>query len=123
MLLEVGTRVVVNERYKKVGYLAARSSYTNLYEGKVGTIIKHTQAKDKYGIEFDEEVFTDYKRRVSSQDNGCHHTGKLHYCMYLPLECVYPTSMERGETTIGLSHPKEKMTSVKTISKYHHIGC
>ena len=123
MLLELGTRVVVNERFQKVGYLAARASYTDLYEGKIGTIIKYTGAKDKYGVEFDEQVFTGYEKQVSHLDNGCHGKGKLHYCIYLPLNCVYPTSMERGETTIGLSHPKEKMTSVKTISKYHHIEC
>jgi hypothetical protein len=113
MLLELGTRVVVNDKYKNVGYLAARSSYTDLYEGKVGTVIKYTQANDKYGIEFDEPVFTDYHSKRSSQDNGCHGKGKDHHCMYLPLTCVYPTS-------IGSSHPTEKMTRV-IISKYHHI--
>jgi hypothetical protein len=113
MLLEIGTRVVANERVKTIGYLAARSSYTNLYEGKVGTIIKYTSAQDKYGVQFDEEVFTDYRRRRSSHDNGCHGAGKDHHCIYLPLECVHPTS-------IGSSRPTDKTTSVK-ISKYHHI--
>ena len=114
MLLEIGTRVVLNNKHEKVGYLAARSFYTDLYEGKVGTIVKYTSLKDKYGIEFDEPVFTDYKRRTSSQDNGCHGAGKLHYCMYLPLECVHPTS-------IGSSRPNGKTTDNNTINKYHHL--
>jgi hypothetical protein len=86
--LSIGDRVRLKESALSISYIKARLFYMDLYEGKVGTVIGTTDAKDKFAIEFDEECFTKYEERLSKFDNGCFGKGKLHHCMYIPVECV-----------------------------------
>lgn len=88
-LLNVGDRVALNKAALSVSYIVARQSYTNMFVGKTGTIIGISSGDSKkYAIEFDTEVFTRWRTKQSSHDNGCNGKGKLHYCWYIPIDCV-----------------------------------
>jgi len=87
MELRVGDRVAVNPLIQCVNYIQSRRSYTNMYIGKVGTVVCITD-NSKAGVEFDEIVFTSFNVRQSSHDNGCHNRGKLHHSWYIPCECL-----------------------------------
>lgn len=84
---KVGDRVQLNYRASLLMYVRNRKSYTNIYDGKKGTIIR-IAGTGKYGIEFDEPIFINHHIRVSSHDNGCHGTGKIHYCWYFPVHTI-----------------------------------
>jgi len=79
---KVGDRVRLTKLALSVSYIAGRHFYTNMYEGKTGTILGYTETHGKVGVQFDDIVFTG--ERKSSHDNGCHGKGKLHYCWYIP---------------------------------------
>jgi ribosomal protein L21E len=82
--LKIGDRVALKLAAIFLSYVHERQDYTNVYVGKTGRVIGYTNNREKVAIEFDEEVFTCYKHRVSSHDNGCHGKGKLHHCWYFP---------------------------------------
>lgn len=84
---KIGDRVALKESALSLPYVICRRWYTDMYAGKKGRIIGWTAKGDKLAIEFDEPVFTDMYRR-SKHDTGCHGKGKLHYCWYIPMECV-----------------------------------
>ena len=88
MIFKIGDRVSLKESALSLSYIIGRSTYTNMYEGKKGKIIGFTQNGDKLAIEFDDIVFTNYLEHQSSHDNGCHGKGKLHYCWYIPHNCI-----------------------------------
>jgi hypothetical protein len=96
MLYKAGDRVRLNSLALSLSYIVSRNSYTNMYEGKLGTVLGYA-ATGKVAIEFDDIVFTKYTQMLSSHDNGCHGKGKLHYCWYLPESCLSPV-----ETTNNL---------------------
>jgi len=86
---KIGDRVALTEAALSVPYIAARKNYTIMYAGKVGTVIAISVGDNKkLGIEFDDKVFTQAGIRQSSHDNGCNGKGKLHYCWYIPIDCV-----------------------------------
>lgn len=91
MNFKIGDRVSLRKEALSLSYIAARSWYTDMSEGKTGRVIGFTQANTgkpmKLAIEFDTRVFTSKEKR-SKHDNGCHNRGKLHYCWYIPPECV-----------------------------------
>jgi hypothetical protein len=82
---KVGDRVKLKKLALSISYIAGRHFYTNMYEGKTGTVIGYTQETGKLAIEFDDIVFTSTERK-SSHNNGCHGRGKIDYCWYLPAE-------------------------------------
>lgn len=84
---KIGMRIKLNANINSVPYIVSRSWYTNMYIGKRGTIIGFADT-GKIAIQFDDIVFTKYKEKMSSHDNGCHGKGKLHYCWYIPLSCI-----------------------------------
>lgn len=84
MKFSVGERVSLNKGALSVSYIACRSFYTNMYEGKTGKVVGYAET-GKVAVEFDDKVFTD-TRRISSHNNGCHGKGKLHYSWYIPEE-------------------------------------
>lgn len=82
-MFPIGTRVRLLDVALHIPYIATRKHYTNMYEGKSGTVIGYSST-GKVAIEFDDIVFTSHTTRLSSHDNGCHGKGKLHYCWYIP---------------------------------------
>lgn len=76
-------KVKLNSKFEYISYISRRMRYTSMYEGKTGTVIGYS-GTGKVAVEFDTMVFTEYKTRQSSHDNGCHNKGKLHYCWYIP---------------------------------------
>lgn len=93
----IGSRVSLKESALRLSYVAGRHWYTNMYEGKKGTVIGTTASGDKLAIQFDDIVFTNYADKRSSHDNGCHGRGKLHYSWYIPEECVELIGHEADE--------------------------
>jgi len=93
MLRHCVGRVRLLKSALSVSYIRTRLGYMNLKEGMLGNILGVTQSGDKYAIEFDEEVFTNYNNKLSSFDNGCHGKGKRHHCIYIPKECVRALAM------------------------------
>jgi ribosomal protein L21E len=81
----IGDRVKLKKAALSISYIAGRHFYTNMYEGKTGTVIGYTQNEDKVAIEFDDVVFTSTVRK-SSHNNGCHGKGKIDYCWYIPAD-------------------------------------
>lgn len=85
----IGDRVALLGTALSVPYIAKRANYTNMFVGKQGTVIAiSVGANKKLGIEFDEKVFINHQVKQSSHDNGCNGKGKLHYCWYIPVDCV-----------------------------------
>ena len=82
-MLEIGDRIKLKATALELSYVKARKHYTNMYEGKLGTIICFA-GTGKPGIEFDDIVFPDFKTKKSSHDNGCFGKGKLHFCWFIP---------------------------------------
>jgi hypothetical protein len=85
--VSVGDRVMLLGNWSDIGYIWKRRHYTNMYIGKVGTVIR-IASTGKIGVEFDDEVFTKWRTQLSTHDNGCHGNGKLHYCWYIPTKCL-----------------------------------
>lgn len=83
MGFKVGDRVKLNSKGLNVSYVQARRAYTNMYVGKRGKVVR-IAGTGKIGVEFDDIVFTQHATRLSSHDNGCHGSGLLHYCWYIP---------------------------------------
>ena len=81
-MFPIGTRVRLLDVALHIPYIFTRKHYTNMYEGKSGTIIGYSST-GKAAVEFDDIVFTS-DLKISSHDNGCHGKGKLHYCWYIP---------------------------------------
>jgi hypothetical protein len=92
MRYQVGDRVSLKKSALSLSYVVCRGFYTNMYEGKTGTVIGFAESTGKLAIEFDDIVFIGGQR--SSHDNGCHGKGKLHYCWYIPEECVDPANAD-----------------------------
>lgn len=84
MKFDKGERVSLKKGALSVSYIACRSFYTNMYEGKKGKVLGYSET-GKVAVEFEDIVFTDRSRR-SSHDNGCHNKGKIHFCWYIPEE-------------------------------------
>lgn len=80
---KIGDRIALNDYGMKLPYVMSRLFYTNMYEGKKGTVIGYS-GTGKVAVEFDDIVFTQSEKRISSHNNGCHGKGKLNYCWYLP---------------------------------------
>lgn len=87
MDFKVEDRVVLKKKALSIAYIASRNWYTSMYEGKSGKVIGKTAAGDKIAVEFDTKVFINGAQQ-SSHDNGCHGKGKLHYCWYIPVDCL-----------------------------------
>ena len=85
-MLENKTRVKLNAKALNLPYVKSRKKYTNMYENKTGTVIGYS-GTGKVAVEFDDVVFID-STRLSNHDNGCHHKGRLHYCWYIPEDCL-----------------------------------
>lgn len=83
-----GSRVSLRREALDLSYIQYRSHYTNMYEGKTGTVIGRTADSSKLAIQFDDIVFNKHRERLSSHDTGCHGKGKPHYCWYIPYEMV-----------------------------------
>lgn len=81
---KIGDRVSLDKCALSLSFIVGRRTYTDMYEGKTGTVIGFTADGTKLAIQFDTIVFTNYKDQRSSHDNGCHGKGKLHYCWYIP---------------------------------------
>lgn len=115
----VGARVQITKDLYNLPYLSKRRGYTNFRVGQMGTIIKFNGSKNKVGIQFDDEVFTNHEYRLSSFDNGCHGVGKMYHCTYIPFE--YFNVVGTSKETLNLMYytPYKKVIlvhdSVKSI--------
>ncbi len=83
----IGDRVSLKKEALSLSYVMSRKSYTNMYEGKKGTVIGYSST-GKVAVQFDDIVFdkaiSEDIQIISSHDNGCHGKGKIHYCWYVP---------------------------------------
>ena len=93
---KVGDRVALEKGALSLSYIKSREFYTNMYEGKKGTVIGFT-GRDTYeplstkvAIQFDDVVFTRPDGQISSHDNGCHGKGKRKYSWYIPEAFIKP---------------------------------
>jgi hypothetical protein len=86
--LAIGDRVSLTKEALSLSYVKGRHWYTDVYEGKTGTIIGYTADCSKLAIQFDEKIFTRPNGQISSHDNGCHGKGKRQYSWYFPICCV-----------------------------------
>ena len=89
MKFSKGDRVFLSKDALSIGYIACRSSYTNMYAGKTGTVVGYS-GTGKVAVEFDDIVFNNHSYMKSDHDNGCHGKGKLHYSWYISEECLVP---------------------------------
>jgi hypothetical protein len=93
---KVGDRVALEKGALSLSYIAGRQFYTNMYEGKKGTVIGFTggdncaSISNKVAIQFDDVVFTRPDGQISSHDNGCHGKGKRKYSWYVPGAFIKP---------------------------------
>ena len=93
---KVGDRVALKKGALSLPYISSREFYTNMYEGKKGTVIgftgggNYTPISHKVAIQFDDVVFTRPDGQVSSHDNGCHGKGKIKYSWYIPAVYIKP---------------------------------
>ena len=94
--LKIGDRVALAESALSIGYIRARSFYTNMYEGKLGTVIR-IAGTGKIGVQFDDIVFTRPQGIKSSHDNGCHGAGRERYCWYIPPEHLHRLMSEHEQ--------------------------
>jgi hypothetical protein len=85
----IGDRVSLDKRALSISYIQARQFYTNMYEGKSGTILGYSET-GKAAVEFDDIVFTRPENKISSHDHGCHGKGKRKYSWYIPDEYLNP---------------------------------
>ena len=90
MKFDIGERVSLMKGALSVSYIACRSFYTNMYEGKKGRVIGYAET-GKVAVEFDDKVFRDTGRELS-HNNGCHGRGKKNYCWYIPEEYLESVS-------------------------------
>lgn len=90
---EKGDRVSLKQEALSLSYIAGRLTYTNMYEGKVGTVLGYSQT-GKVAVEFDDLAFTTPGGIRSSHDNGCHGKGRVGYSWYIPEECLNFISSE-----------------------------
>jgi len=103
----IGERVTLQPGYNNYVYISRREKYTNMYVGKIGTIIG-VASTGKIAVEFDDKVFTKYDTQLSSHDNGCHGKGKLHYCWYIPEDVLEYKYYPDGSIINDGYHPDEK---------------
>jgi hypothetical protein len=87
---KVGDRVALEKSALSLPYISSREFYTNMYEGKKGTVIGYTGNGSKVAIQFDDVVFTRPDNQISSHDNGCHGKGKRKYSWYIPEAFIKP---------------------------------
>jgi len=90
----IGDRVSLKEEARSLSYVAGRHWYTDVHEGKTGTIIGftggHTYSpiSNKVAIQFDKPIFTRPDGKASSHDTGCHGKGRTRFSWYFPADCI-----------------------------------
>lgn len=99
---KIGDRVLLNESALSLSYIVGRRWYTNMYAGKMGTIIGTTADLSKLAIQFDDKVFVAPNGRRSTHDNGCHGRGKIGYCWYIPQIHVTLCTIEESDELLLL---------------------
>jgi hypothetical protein len=93
-LFKIGDRVSLLKEARSLSYVSGRHFYTDVHEGKMGTIIGftggHTYSpiSNKVAIQFDTPIFTRPEGRISSHDTGCHGKGKNRFSWYFPANCI-----------------------------------
>ena len=98
----IGMKVVINDN-PLPSYIQCRAHYTDIYAGKVDTVIGITTSGDKLAIRFDERVFT--TPGTSSHDSGCLGKGPIGYCWYLPKR-----NLDQVITPLDVKGMQDKMT-------------
>lgn len=94
----IGRRIYTKNEVQNIPYISKRSEYLRVVNGMEGTIVR-ISSTGKIGIQFDAQIFSFTDDKQSALDCGCHGKGKVHHCIYLPIDYVELNSCDNDIDT------------------------